>query len=117
MNKLLPIALATIVTAAHARDDGRYAQADPAVRDWFRSLTTPSNKHIGCCDESDCLRTEFETGPRGYRARTPDGQWIDVPETAVIYGQKNPTGGPVLCALKDARGGWRVLCFVPGEGT
>jgi hypothetical protein len=117
VRKLLLAALLAIVTAAHARDDGRFAQADPAWRDWFRSLNAPSNKHISCCDESDCLRTEVEMTPRGYRARTPDGQWIDVPELAILYDRGNPTGAPVLCTAGNARDGWRVLCFVPGEGT
>ena len=116
MRKLLLLALLAVVSAAQARDDGRFAQADPALKDWYRSLTAPSNKHIACCDESDCKRTEVEMSPRGYRARTPDGQWIDVPEKAIITDRGNPTGAPVLCAAGNPRDGWRVVCFVPGEG-
>lgn len=79
--------------------DGRFA-------DWFRSLKDGMGH--SCCDISDCRRTTARIGPAGYQARTPEGDWVDVPTEKIIR-RDNPVGDAVMCWL-PGRG---VMCFVP----
>ncbi|MEZ5888925.1 MAG: hypothetical protein R3D52_00900 [Xanthobacteraceae bacterium] len=107
---LLPLLFA--VTAALARDRGQYEHVSPEIRRWFRDLRSPDG-HSFCCDEVDCLRTEAHLSGDHWRARAPDGKWIDIPPNRVIHDRGNPVGEPILCATW-AFDGWNVLCFVPG---
>lgn len=107
---LLPLLFA--VTAALARDRGQYEHVSPEIRRWFRDLRSPDG-HSFCCDEVDCLRTEAHLSGDHWRARAPDGKWIDIPPNRVIHDRGNPVGEPILCETW-AFDGWNVLCFVPG---
>jgi hypothetical protein len=101
-------------TTALARDYGQYEDVPPAVREWFRDLRSP-NGGAFCCDVADCLRTEAQLSDDHWRARAPDGTWIEIPPGSVITDRGNPLGEPILCATWALNSGsWNVLCFVPG---
>jgi hypothetical protein len=99
---------------AAARDDGRYAQVDRSIRDWFRGLT--NQRGVNCCDTIDGIRLEdpdWELTGDGYRVRL-DGVWLDVPAIAVIT-KPNRVGYVIVWRVFD--GGKPVIrCFLPGAG-
>jgi hypothetical protein len=47
-----------------------------------------------------------------YRARV-DGEWIDVPDEAVVT-EPNKYGGAVVRSYKDSDGKMQIRCFLPG---
>lgn len=117
MIRLAALLLAFLAAApALARDDGRYANADPIRRAWFKSL-----KHggISCCDESDCRAVEYDVRGGKFWAHLVDERgdlgWREIPDDKVITDldilRRNPTGSAVACWL-----GQTVYCFVPGSG-
>lgn len=104
-----------LASAAQARDpNGEHANSP--LRGWFKSLTNPKTG-AGCCDISDCKRTEATIVGDHYRAVAPDGAWLDIPNDAIVVNRGNPTGEPILCALPKVGGGWQIYCFVPGGGV
>ena len=85
--KFLRAAVALIASAAvfagsaTARDDGRYANSP--LKPWFDSLR--SGKGL-CCSDADgsvVSDVDWESKDGHYRVRL-EGQWIDVPDDAVI---------------------------------
>ena len=106
---------AFLLAPALARDLGQYEHVSPTIRSWFKSLRNPHNG-VWCCDESDCKRTEQRIAGDHYEALAPDGQWLPIPADKIVHTDGNPTGEPVLCAMK-IDGTWRIYCFVPGGGV
>ncbi|HEY4775866.1 MAG TPA: hypothetical protein VIH40_13730 [Xanthobacteraceae bacterium] len=104
-----------LTTLATARDRGQYAQVDPAVRAWVKSLATPRSGSAGCCDISDGQPPEaiWDMGGGRYRVMI-EGRWHDVPDDALI-GEPNRLGYAVVWFRMD---GDRpdILCFLPGAG-
>src|ERR1700757_568792 len=78
---LLMMALVLCTHNAMARDDGRYA--DSPLKSWFDSLRS----HLGpCCSDADGVALadpDWESYNGHYRVRI-DGQWVEVPDDAVI---------------------------------
>ena len=75
-------ALVCVAGIAVARDDGRYAQSP--LKKWFEGLRSQAG--ASCCDGADGFRVEdpdWETKDGKYRVRL-QGQWIDVPDGALI---------------------------------
>lgn len=119
--------LATLLTTpAPARDlDGRYAGSP--LKSWFDSLTN-ANKQPCCSDadgnvvkDSDWDSVNDPDKPKThYKVRLPiegtnDGEWIDVPDEAVIK-QPNLYGRTVVWPLKGYLG-TTIRCFIPGPMT
>lgn len=102
-----------VISIAQARDDGRYAQSP--FKEWFNSLT---NKHnVPCCDTADGRRVDdadVEIEGNHYRVRI-DGQWIDVPDDAVITAP-NRAGVPIVWPYSQD-GAIRIRCFIAGTLT
>lgn len=100
--------------AALARDlDGRYAQSP--LKQWFDQLK--SGKGL-CCSFADGFSVrdvDWDTDGGHYRVRL-DGQWIAVPDDAVI-GEPNRFGPAVVWPIKGAGGEITIRCFMPGAGT
>src|SRR5262249_5008331 len=66
-----------------ARDNGRFAGADPEIKAWFDKLASGRGP---CCSDADGYAVsdpDWESKAGHYRVRI-DGQWIDVPDDAVI---------------------------------
>ena len=78
---LLVAPLVLSAGSAMGRDDGRYA--DSPLKPWFDSLRS----HLGpCCSDADGVAVadpDWESHNGHYRVRL-DGQWVEVPDDAVI---------------------------------
>lgn len=106
--------LALTVWAAHARDDGRYAQSP--LKGWFDQLK--SGKGL-CCSDADGTAlsdVDWESRDGRYRVRIPDNQgkleWFDVPDEAVIT-EPNRAGKTMVWPMRGYMG-ITIRCFMPG---
>jgi hypothetical protein len=99
---------------AHGRDlDGRYA-ASP-LKDWFNNLKPGSGAL--CCSDADGTAlsdVDWETKDGRYRVRV-DGEWVDVPDDAVIT-EPNRAGRTMVWPIRGY-GGLTIRCFMPGSMT
>lgn len=120
---LILLALGFGTTAA--RDDGRYA-ASP-LKPWFDSLKSGLGP---CCSDADgtaLADVDWESKDGHYRVRL-GGQWIDVPDAAVLPGP-NLDGRTMVWPHRRLRGDardflgadpdysaedWYIRCFIPG---
>jgi len=116
--KFLGAAVALIASAAvfagsaTAHDDGRYANSP--LKPWFDSLR--SGKGL-CCSDADgsvVSDVDWESKDGHYRVRL-EGQWIDVPDDAVIT-VPNRAGRTMVWPVKDSAG-ISIRCFLPGSMT
>ncbi len=79
---------------AHAHNDGRYAQTNPAIQKWFNEQLVPGGDHKGgsCCQISDGVNAEERWRNGGYQAKftiTLGGvekaiPWMNVPPETVL---------------------------------
>jgi hypothetical protein len=107
--------VASNAVPAGARDDGRYAGSP--LKSWFDQLA--STKGL-CCSFADGVTIEdvdWDTGGAkgGYRVRL-GGEWIDVPEAALVK-EPNKFGPAVVWPYRDVDGVTQIRCFLPGAGT
>ena len=103
---------AVLAGSARARDDGRYAGSP--LKPWFDSLKSAKGL---CCSDADGFLVadpDWESKDGHYRVRL-DGQWIMVPDDAVIT-EPNRTGRTMVWRIKDASG-ITIRCFMPGSMT
>lgn len=106
--------LVLIATAgrAHSPED-----TDPAMADWFRSLTRPDTTGGSCCSERDCFvlqSRDLKIVDGVYWIRDPDPldrEWIDVLPQRILKRYDNPTGKYVACVIAHT-----VICFVQAAG-
>jgi hypothetical protein len=123
INIFLIFALAAIVLgfgiyvalgdAVPVRDDGRYAN-DP-LHKWFDELA--SGKGL-CCSFADGVSiqdVDWDTQDGKYHVRL-HGEWIDVPDTAVVT-EPNRFGLAVVWPYLDSDGATKIRCFLPGAGA
>jgi hypothetical protein len=99
------------VLPAKAHDHNR-----PGLTPWFESLRSRAN--APCCDGSDATRLDdidWESKDGKYRVRL-NGQWVDVPEDAVIDGP-NRAGPPMVWPYFQMGVPIGVRCFMPGVLT
>jgi hypothetical protein len=105
---------------AHARDDGRYANSP--LKPWFDSLKSKGG--APCCSDADGTAVsdpDWESKDGHYRVRL-DGNWIDVPDDAVIT-EPNRYGQTMVWPMRS--NGWNgamglqiyIRCFMPGSMT
>jgi hypothetical protein len=93
-----------------ARDDGRYANSP--LKPWFDSLS--SGRGL-CCSNADGVVVsdpDWDSKDGHYRVRL-DGEWIDVPDDAVIK-VPNRAGRTMVWPLKGSLG-TSIRCFLPGS--
>ena len=94
---------------AVARDDGRYANSP--LKPWFDSLRSGKGP---CCSDADgsvVADVDWESKDGHYRVRLW-GQWIDVPDDAVIT-EPNRAGRTMVWPCKGARSGFRSAASCP----
>ncbi|WGR91681.1 hypothetical protein MTX26_14845 [Bradyrhizobium sp. ISRA443] len=109
------VALLSVATAhlAQARDpDGRYANSP--LKQWFDGLRSGKGP---CCSDADGTAVsdvDWETKDGHYRVRL-DGQWIDVPDDAVIT-EPNRAGRAMVWPIRSYMG-ITIRCFMPGSMT
>ena len=101
--------------ASHARDpDGRYAAQNPELHKWFESLRSGKGP---CCSDADGTAVsdvDWETANGHYRVRL-DGEWVDVPDEAVIT-EPNRIGRTMVWPIHGYLG-ISIRCFMPGSMT
>jgi len=93
-----------------ARDDGRYANSP--LKPWFDSLR--SGRGL-CCSDADGVvisDPDWDSRDGHFRVRL-DGEWIDVPDDAVIK-EPNRVGRAMVWPIRGALG-TSVRCFLPGS--
>ena len=99
--------------AAFARDpDGKYAKANPDIARWFERLRSPAG--TACCALSDgntLLDSEWRSRDGHYQVLIR-GEWVDVPEDAVIAEPNLYSRTVVWPYYED--GHPTVRCFLPG---
>ena len=118
---LIVVAAYTIVflNVVSARDlDGRWAQQDPAMHDWFNGLASGKGMCCSFADGKSIADVDWDTDGvandenSGYRVRL-DGVWHDVPNSAMVP-DNNRYGPAVVWPYSDGTGGWLIRCFMPG---
>jgi hypothetical protein len=94
MRRLAQVALLACVSmltsAALAFDSGQYDNVSPDIRAWFKAVTAPNG--VPCRDIADGHRTDYEFREGAYWVPI-EGQWMAVPERAIIHW----LSGFVLC--------------------
>jgi hypothetical protein len=113
---------------ARARDpEGKYANSP--LKEWFDGLASQMGPCCSFADgetvkdvdwdtagSQDCTKTAgIETCKPHYRVRL-HGQWIDVPDNALIT-EPNKYGQAVVWPYKDSIGDTKIRCFIPGAGA
>ena len=110
MRRLAEVALLAIVSTltgtALAFDNGQYDNVPPDIRAWFKAVTAPNG--VPCCDISDGHRSAYWV--------PIEGQWMAVPERAVIRDRGNPIGQAVVWYVHH-RGNIIISCFVPADAV
>ena len=108
---ILSLVVACLVGSVRARDlDGRYANSP--LKPWFDSLK--SSKGL-CCSVADGFAVadpDWESRDGHYRVRI-DGEWITVPDDAVIT-EPNLAGRTMVWPIKGSLG-ITIRCFLPGS--
>jgi hypothetical protein len=109
--------------ASQARNLGQYSQVPQDIRTWVESLA--DGKGIPCCATADgTVPDEFawDIGANHYRVKVY-GQWVIVPDAAVIKGS-NRLGHAVVWVEADEADFTGTLeptvsvrCFLPGPGA
>lgn len=97
---------------AMARDDGRYANSP--LKSWFDSLKSGKGPCCSDADGSAVSDVDWESKDGHYRVRL-EGQWIDVPDDAVIT-EPNRVGRTMVWPIKGTLG-TTIRCFMPGTMT
>lgn len=107
--------LSLAAPSSQARDpDGRYAAQNPELHQWFEGLRSGKGP---CCSDADgtaVADVDWETADGHYRVRL-DGQWIDVPDEAVIT-EPNRMGRTMVWPIHGYLG-ISIRCFMPGSMT
>jgi hypothetical protein len=112
------LAVGLLTGSADARWKPEYANATPAVRDWYQhaELTKKAQMRFAfknCCEHADVVRTQF-------RVNKVDGRdewyWLDgkdwrrIPDDIIHWGETAPDRRPTLFVYQG-----HETCFWPGE--
>jgi hypothetical protein len=107
--------VALVSPFGHARDlDGRYAAENPELHKWFESLRSAKGPCCSDADGSAVSDVDWETAGGHYRVRI-DGEWVDVPDEAVIT-EPNRIGRTMVWPIRGYLG-LTIRCFMPGSMT
>ncbi len=98
---------------ASAVDRGQFADVPDNIRNWFKSVVSPSG--LPCCDIADGHRTDYDIRNGQYFVPI-DGLWWQVPERAVIRDSGNPVGEGVVWYVR-LNGNVVINCFVPADAV
>ena len=108
----LLIALAAPPT--QARDRGQFANSSPEMKAWFDGLRSGKGPCCSDADGSAVSDVDWETKNGHYRVRL-DGDWVDVPDEAVIT-EPNRVGRTMVWPIRGYLG-ISIRCFMPGSMT
>jgi hypothetical protein len=110
---LLLACTAALTSAALAFDNGQYNDVPADIRAWFKSVTAPNG--VPCCDMADGHRTEYDVHGGTYWVPI-EGQWMAVPERAIVRDRGNPIGQAVVWYVRHG-GNIIINCFVPADAV
>jgi hypothetical protein len=105
--------LLAVGRVAFALDSGQYDNVPADIRAWFKGVIAPNG--VPCCDISDGHRTEYDVRQGTYWVPI-EGQWVPVPNHAVIRDRGNPIGQAVVWYVHH-RGSIIISCFVPADAV
>ncbi|WLB49244.1 hypothetical protein QIH93_15120 [Bradyrhizobium ottawaense] len=94
-----------LVGVARAHDHNH-----PNLDGWFKSLHSKGG--AWCCNGDDAEEAEWDTAGGKYRVKI-DGQWIDIPDEAIVEGPNRVGGARVWSMHQDGKPA--VRCFLPGS--
>ena len=77
-----------------AFDNGQYADVPNDVRAWFKGVRSPTG--VSCCDIADGHRTIWKGDEAGRYWVPINGEWVEVPEEAVVNNAGSPLGEAVV---------------------
>jgi hypothetical protein len=106
--------LALASQLGHARDRGQFANSTPELKAWFEGLKSGKGP---CCSDADGTAVsdvDWESDRGHYRVRL-DGEWVEVPDEAVIT-EPNRIGRTMVWPLRGYLG-LTIRCFMPGSMT
>lgn len=119
---------AFLVSCGKARAEWReeYAQADPEVQSWYKNqhMTPEAQQRMkkgwtSCCEHGDVFRTQFRVvddgskyGHDAWFYLAPNGNWKQIPEDVIHFGEHAPDGRPTLFIYSNTG---EELCFYPGK--
>jgi len=109
---VLLFVLIVLAMPALGRDDGRYASSP--LKSWFETLKSDFGQ---CCTVADgyiVSDPDWETDRGHYRVRI-DGEWVAVPDGAVVT--RPNIAGRTMVWKHCIDGHPRVRCFIPGSMT
>lgn len=111
---MFALLMCLVVSGSHARDlDGRYASSP--LKPWFDALRSSGGSL--CCSDADGTAlsdVDWESKDGKYRVRI-GGEWIDVPDDAVITVPNR--AGRTMVWPYYMQGHAVVRCFMPGSMT
>jgi hypothetical protein len=107
------VLLAMASQIVHARDRGQYA-SNPEMKAWFDGLASRKGPCCSDADGSAVSDVDWETHGGRYRVRI-EGEWVDVPEEAVIT-EPNRVGRTMVWPIRGYLG-MTIRCFMPGSMT
>lgn len=100
------------LTRALARDDGRYANSP--LKSWFDQLRSEKGPCCSDADGSAVSDADWDSRDGHYRVRL-EGEWIVVPDDAVVKGPN--LAGRTMVWPMYLDGKPVVRCFIPGSMT
>jgi hypothetical protein len=106
------VSLAVILPISTIDRAGAHDHEHPELNGWYASLHSGKGP---CCDGSDAKRVDdadWETKDSHYRVRI-DGEWVDVPNEAVVEGPNRAGRTMVWPYYMD--GHPKARCFMPGS--
>ena len=107
----LCVALMCVSASVRAIDSGQYSNSPDHIRKWFKSVIAPNG--VPCCDETDGHRTSYDMREGAFWVPI-EGEWMRVPERAIIRDAGNPVGEAVVWYVRH-RGAIIISCFVPSS--
>lgn len=97
-----------------ARDRGQFGSLSPDMKAWFEGLRSGKGPCCSDADGSAVSDVDWETRNGHYRVRV-DGEWLDVPDEAVIT-EPNRSGRTIVWPMRGYQG-LSIRCFMPGSMT
>jgi hypothetical protein len=107
------VSIANVIVAWPRDLDGRYANSP--FKQWFDQLASGNGLCCSFADGVSIQDVDWDTLDGHYRVRL-HGQWIVVPESAVVT-EPNRFGPAVVWPYQDDNDGTRIRCFIPGAGA
>jgi hypothetical protein len=112
------VSAGVFISTADARWKPEYADAAPAVREWYQhaELTKQAQMRFpfkSCCEHADVVRTQFRVNKVDGHDEwywLDNGEWRRIPDDIIHWGEAAPDKQPTLFVYKG-----HETCFWPGD--